>query len=37
MSDIKLFRTNGETVTELEGKAVALEKSLQALSKKAIR
>lgn len=31
MSDIKLFRTNGDTVTELEGKTVALEKSLQTL------
>jgi len=26
MSDIKLFRTNGESVTQLEGKSVALEK-----------
>ena len=31
MSDIKLFRTNGKTVTELEGRSVALEKSLQTL------
>ncbi|UUO09027.1 endonuclease NucS [Blastopirellula sp. J2-11] len=31
MSDIKLFRTNGETVTQLEGQSVALEKSLQKL------
>ncbi|MEQ9008308.1 MAG: hypothetical protein RLP12_10520, partial [Ekhidna sp.] len=31
MSDIKLFHTNGDTVTELEGKTVALEKSLQIL------
>ena len=31
MSDIKLFRTNGETVTELEGRSVTLEKSLQTL------
>lgn len=31
MSDIKLFRTDGESVTELEGKSVALEKSLQTL------
>lgn len=31
MSDIKLFRTNGTTVTELEGHSVALEKSLQTL------
>lgn len=34
MSDIKLFRTNGETVTSLEGQSVALEKSLQALIEK---
>ncbi len=31
MSDIKLFRTTGTTVTELEGHSVALEKSLQTL------
>ena len=31
MSDIKLFRTSGSLVTELEGKSVALEKSLQTL------
>jgi predicted transport protein len=31
MSDIKLFRTNGTTVIELEGHSVALEKSLQTL------
>ena len=31
MSDIKLFRTNGSTVIELEGHSVALEKSLQTL------
>lgn len=31
MSDIKLFRTNGSIVTELEGHSVALEKSLQTL------
>ena len=31
MSDIKLFRTTGEEVTELVGSSVALEKSLQAL------
>ncbi len=31
MSDIKLFRTEGEAVTELAGTAVALEKSLQSL------
>ena len=30
MSDIKLFKIDGD-VTELEGKSVALEKSLQAL------
>lgn len=34
MSDIKLFRTNGDTVTQLEGKSVALEKSLQTLLEK---
>jgi predicted transport protein len=34
MSDIKLFRTNGESVTQLEGKSVALEKSLQGLIEK---
>ncbi|MCP3053553.1 DUF5655 domain-containing protein [Aurantimonas marianensis] len=31
MSDIKLFRTTGISVTELRGSAVALEKSLQTL------
>lgn len=31
MSDIKLFQTAGETVTELQGSAIALEKSLQTL------
>ncbi|QDT48921.1 hypothetical protein Pan258_29680 [Symmachiella dynata] len=31
MSDIKVFRTNGEVVTPLEGQSVALEKSLQTL------
>lgn len=31
MSDIKLFRTHGNLVTELEGKSMALEKSLQTL------
>ena len=31
MSDIKLFRTNGSTVIELEGHSVSLEKSLQTL------
>ncbi len=31
MSDIKLFRTEGPSVTQLEGKSVALEKSLQTL------
>ncbi|TNB49687.1 DUF91 domain-containing protein [Martelella lutilitoris] len=31
MSDIKLFRTESATVTELRGSAVALEKSLQTL------
>lgn len=34
MSDIKLFRTNGEFVTQLEGQSVALEKSLQTLVEK---
>ena len=34
MSDIKLFRTNGNTVIELSGKSVALEKSLQTLIEK---
>lgn len=34
MSDIKLFRTNGQTVTQLEGKSVALEQSLQTLIEK---
>jgi len=29
LGDIKLFRLNGETVDELEGKSVAIEKSLQ--------
>ena len=31
MSEIKLFRTNGKTATEIQGDAVALEKSLQLL------
>ena len=31
MSDIKLFRTDGKTVTQLEGHSVALERSLQTL------
>ena len=31
MSDLKLFRTDGQTVTALEGQSVALEKSLQTL------
>src|SRR5690625_3949240 len=31
MSDIKLFRTEGGSVSELQGTAVALEKSLQVL------
>jgi predicted transport protein len=34
MSDIKLFQINGETVTQLEGQSVALEKSLQTLIEK---
>ena len=33
MSDIKLFKING-TVSELEGKSVALERSLQILLEK---
>jgi predicted transport protein len=31
MSDIKLFRLHGDTVTELDGQSVAVEKSLQTL------
>lgn len=31
MSDIKLFRTDGQHVTQLEGQSVALERSLQTL------
>lgn len=31
MGDIKLFRTSGQSVTELEGKSVAVEKALQSL------
>ena len=31
MSDIKLFRLHGDTITELDGKSVAVEKSLQTL------
>ena len=31
MGDIKLFRTTGNGVTELEGKSVVVEKALQAL------
>jgi predicted transport protein len=34
MSDIKLFKLNGSTVTELEGQSVAVEKSLQTLIEK---
>jgi len=34
MSDIKLFTINGESVTQLEGQSVALEKSLQTLIEK---
>ena len=34
MSDIKLFRTNADEVTQLEGHSVALEKSLQSLMEK---
>ena len=34
MSDIKLFKTNGETVSLLAGQSVALEKSLQTLIEK---
>lgn len=31
MSDIKIFRLSGETVTELEGRSAEIEKSLQTL------
>jgi hypothetical protein len=31
VGDIKLFRLNGDTVDELEGQSVAIEKSLQNL------
>jgi len=31
MCDIKLFRTDANTITQLEGKSVALKKSLQNL------
>ena len=31
MSDIKLFRTDGDKVTQLEGQSVSLERSLQTL------
>lgn len=34
MADIKLFKLNGVTVTELEGQSVAVEKSLQVLIEK---
>ncbi|MFN3189116.1 MAG: DUF5655 domain-containing protein [Aureliella sp.] len=34
MGDIKIFKTNGDTVTQLEGTSVALEKSLQELIEK---
>jgi len=34
MSDIKLFRTDGDAVIQLEGRSVALEKSLQTLIEK---
>lgn len=34
MSDVKLFRTNGDAVSELGGTSVALEKSLQTLIEK---
>jgi hypothetical protein len=34
MSDVKLFRTDGASVCELEGRSVALEKSLQTLIEK---
>ena len=34
MTDINLFRINGESVTQLEGQSVALEKSLQRLIEK---
>ena len=34
MGDIKIFKTNGDSVTQLEGTSVALEKSLQQLIEK---
>jgi hypothetical protein len=34
MSDLKLFKLNGATVTELDGQSVAVEKSLQNLIEK---
>lgn len=34
MGDIKIFKTNDDSVTELEGTSVALEKSLQVLIEK---
>jgi predicted transport protein len=34
MSDIKIFRISGDTVTELEGRSAEIEKSLQALIEK---
>jgi predicted transport protein len=34
MTDIKLFKTNGNEVTQLEGQSVSLEKSLQTLIEK---
>lgn len=34
MSDIKIFRLSGETVTELEGRSAEIEKSLQTLIEK---
>jgi len=34
MGDIKIFKTNGDSVTQLEGKSVALEKSLQEMIEK---
>ena len=34
MSDIKLFHINNNKVTELEGKSVTIEKSLQILIEK---
>jgi len=34
MSDIKIFRLSGDSVTELEGRSAEIEKSLQTLIEK---